>query len=29
MNDSLRWLGEHCYEPPMGGRGMRGGVAPY
>ncbi|MGW1620866.1 hypothetical protein [Streptomyces sp. NPDC002172] len=27
MNDSLRWLGEHCYEPPMSHPGMRGGVS--
>ncbi|WP_405517797.1 hypothetical protein [Streptomyces canus] len=27
MNDSLRWLGEHCYDPPMGHPGMRGGVS--
>lgn len=26
-NDSLRWLGEHCYEPPLGSQGMRGGVS--
>ncbi|WP_030938878.1 hypothetical protein [Streptomyces sp. NRRL S-646] len=27
MNDSLRWLGEHCYEPPGKVPGMRGGVS--
>ncbi|MFF7274781.1 hypothetical protein [Streptomyces griseorubiginosus] len=27
MNDSLRWFGEHCYDPPTGHPGMRGGVS--
>ncbi|MGW5063415.1 hypothetical protein ACWEQ2_40120 [Streptomyces sp. NPDC004096] len=27
MSDSIEWLGDHCFEAPMGGPGMRGGVS--
>lgn len=27
MSDSIEWLGGHCFEKPMGGPGMRGGVS--
>ncbi|MFE7173247.1 hypothetical protein [Streptomyces sp. NPDC057616] len=27
MSDSIEWLGGHCFEAPMRGPGMRGGVS--
>lgn len=27
MSDSIEWLGDYCFEPPMGAPGMRGGVS--
>jgi hypothetical protein len=27
VSDSIEWLGGHCFEKPMGGPGMRGGVS--